>query len=127
MQPYQQLIDAQFGGEDADPDMSQIERIIGNYRSACADDVEGTAELYVFAVEAVAGFMYSSGYSDLTFLADVEYLIWDMVSYFNQFEVVYPIHKERLQTVRGRLAQMSWETLTDPFYQLEVDMGDFSQ
>lgn len=124
VQPYQQRINAQFEGDEARPDFAQVAHIIAAYQLASSNDGNGTAELYVFALEVAFGFMRGTSLQDMDYSAELAELAWDMVTHFNRFDDVYPQYKARLQVICADLRQDYdyIDDLTTPFYQLEADM-----
>lgn len=124
IQPYLKRIDAQFKGEETWPDLGQISPAIQEYQLATRQELEGTTELYVYALEAAAGYFWGIGIHDVDLLDDVAELAWQCVSHFNNFPNLYPLYIDRLHDIVAKLRDHQWEGLTDPFYQLAADMGN---
>ncbi|MCA9977071.1 MAG: hypothetical protein KC413_15020 [Anaerolineales bacterium] len=124
IQPYQKRIDAQFEGEETWPDLGQIAQAIQEYQLAARQEPEGTTELYVYALEAAAGFFWGMGIHDIDLVGDVAELAWQCVSHFNNFPNLYPLYADRLHAIAAKLDEHQWEGLTDPFYQLDADMDN---
>jgi hypothetical protein len=124
---YQERIDAQFESEETWPDFGQIAQVIREYELATRKEPEGTTELYVYALEAAAGFFWGMGIHDVDLLGDVAEFAWQCVSHFNDFPNLYPLHAERLRDIAAKLSEHEWEGLTDPFYQLDADMDNFAE
>ena len=127
IQPYLKRIDAQFEREETWPDLGQIAQAIQEYQLATQKEPDGTTELYVYALEATAGFFWGIGIHDMDLLSDVAELAWQCVSHFNEFPPLYPLYIERLRDIAGKLSEHQWEGLTEPFYQLEADMDNFTE
>ncbi|MBK8989905.1 MAG: hypothetical protein IPM39_28220 [Chloroflexi bacterium] len=124
IQPYLKRIDAQFEGEEMWPDLGQIAQAIQEYQLATRQEPDGTTELYVYALEAVAGFFWGIGIHDMDLLGDVAEFAWECVSHFNDFPALYPLYADRLRDIAAKLSEHEWEGLTDPFYQLDADMDN---
>ena len=124
VQPYQARIEAQFALEEMWPDFRQIEQAIQEYQLATGERPEGTAELYVYALGAAAGFMWGMGIHDVDFYSDLAALAWQCVAHFNNFPALYPLYVQRLRGVAAQLNKADREGLIDPFYQLAADMDD---
>ena len=90
IQPYLKRIDAQFEGEETWSDLGQIAQAIQEYQLATQKEPDGTTELYVYALEATAGFFWGIGIHDMDLLSDVAELAWQCVSHFNEFPPLYP-------------------------------------
>jgi hypothetical protein len=127
IQPYLKRIDAQFEGEETWPDLGQIAQAIQEYQLATRQEPDGTTELYVYALEAVAGFFWGIGIHDVDLLGDVAEFAWQCVFHFNDFPTLYPLYVERLRDIAAKLSEHQWEGLTDPFYQLDADMDNSSE
>ena len=80
IQPYLKRIDAQFEGEETWSDLGQIAQAIQEYQLATQKEPDGTTELYVYALEATAGFFWGIGIHDMDLLSDVAELAWQCVS-----------------------------------------------
>lgn len=124
IQPYLKRIDAQFEGEEAWPDFGQIVPAIQEYELATNQEPGGTTELYVYALEAAAGFFWGIGIHDVDLLGDIAEFVWQCVAHFNDFPDLYPLYADRLRDIAAKLSEHQWEGLTDPFYQLDVDMDN---
>ena len=124
IRPYQKRIDAQFEEEEAWPDMGQVAQAIQEYQLATRQEPEGATELYVHALETVAGFIWGIGIHDVDLLGDIAELAWQCVSHFNNFPNLYPLYADRLHDIVAKLSEHHWEGLTDPFYQLDADMDN---
>jgi hypothetical protein len=127
IKPYQERIDAQFESEGTWPDFGQIAQSIHEYRLATNHEPEGTTELYVYALEVAAGYMWGMGVHDVDLLGDVAEFAWQCVYHFNNFPTLYPLYVERLRDIAAKLGEHQWEGLTDPFYQLDADMDNSTE
>lgn len=127
IKPYQERIDAQFEIEETWPDFGQIGQAVREYELATAKEPEGVAALYVYALEAAAGYMWGMGVHDMDWLGDVAEFAWQCVSHFNDFPALYPLYAERLRDIAANLSEHHWEGLTDPFYQLDADMDNAAE
>ena len=124
---YQERIDAQFESEETWPDFGQIGQAVREYELATEKEPEGVAALYVYALEAAAGYMWGMGVHDMDWLGDVAEFAWQCVSHFNDFPALYPLYAERLRDIAANLSEQHWEGLTDPFYQLDADMDNAAE
>lgn len=127
IQPYLKRIDAQFEGEETWPDLGQIAQAVQEYQLATGQEPEGTTELYVYALEAAAGFFWGMGIHDMDLLGDVAEFAWQCVSHFNNFPNLYPLYADRLREIAAKLSEHHWEGLIDPFYQLDADMNNSAE
>lgn len=127
IQPYLKRIDAQFEGEETWPDLGQIRQAVQEYQLATGQEPEGASELHVYALEAAADFFWGVGIHDVDLLGDFAELAWQCVSHFNDFPTLYPLYADRLLEIAAKLGEHQWEGLTDPFYQLEADMDNFTE
>lgn len=122
IKPFQQQIDVQFTGDDAPLDLSQVQLAIAHYQKATNNEEKGTAELWVYALEAAAGFMRGMGMHDLTYQNELAELSWEFVDFMGNHFHLYALYEERLQTICRWLNESSSEWVAEPFYQLEANM-----
>ncbi len=123
VQPYRRRIIVQFEVDGTWPDFQQIAQAIQEYQLATGIEPKGTAELYVSALEAAANFVDGLGVHDVDYFGDLTELSWQCVSHFNDFPALYPPYAARLNAAVTILARCHWDSLMEPFYQLELDMG----
>ncbi len=123
VQPYRRRIIVQFEVDGTWPDFQQIAQAIQEYQLATGVEPKGTAELYVSALEAAANFVDGLGVHDVDYFGDLTELSWQCVSHFNDFPALYPPYAARLNAAVTILARCHWDSLMEPFYQLELDMG----
>jgi hypothetical protein len=127
IKPYQRQIDAQFVGDMPLLNLPQVQRVIENYQLATGNEERGTVELWVFALEAGAGFIRGMGMHDLAYHSDLTDIAWACVHFLESCPYLYPLYKKRLQTVCGWLNESGSEWITEPLYQLEADMNVLSE
>ncbi len=124
---YQQQIDAQFEGDYAPLDLSQVRQAVQNYQRATDNEEKGMAELWIYAFEVAAGFMRGMGMHDLSYQNELAELGWEYVDFMGDHPHLYSLYAKRMFIVCGWLNESGADWISESFYQLEADMDALSE